>query len=116
MQRHFYIQNVNDWIQIRVYKKKKESVTHFSQFISVKVKKIQKNFQAQFCEKLRKVRLRQRKGIEYTFSYIKNVYLVHVFTTSFTPCFNYTFLNFSLFIKSLPYSLILSTDNSYCYN
>ena len=29
--RHYYIQNVKDGIQIRVYKIKKECVTHFSQ-------------------------------------------------------------------------------------
>ena len=34
-------------------------VNHFSQFISVKVKKNLRKFQAQFREKLRKLRLRQ---------------------------------------------------------
>ena len=36
---HYYIQNVKDRIQIRLLKRNKESVNHFSQFISVKVKK-----------------------------------------------------------------------------
>ena len=36
-----------------------ESVTHFSQFISVKVNKNLRKSQAQFREKLRKLRLRQ---------------------------------------------------------
>ena len=39
-----------------------ESATHFSQFISVKVKKISSKSQAQFCEKLRKLKLRQNDG------------------------------------------------------
>ena len=39
--RHCYIQNSKDGIQIRVYKINKESLTHFSQFILVKVKKIE---------------------------------------------------------------------------
>ena len=34
--RHYCIQNVKDGIQIRIYKIRKESVTHFRQFISVK--------------------------------------------------------------------------------
>ena len=38
--RHYYIQNVKDGIQIRVYKVSKEREPHFSQFHSVKVKKI----------------------------------------------------------------------------
>ena len=46
--RHYYIQNVKDGIQIRVYTICKESVAHFSQFISVKVKKILRKYQAQF--------------------------------------------------------------------
>ena len=37
---HYYIQNAEDGIQARVYKIEKERVTHFSQFISGKVKKI----------------------------------------------------------------------------
>ena len=59
MFRHYCIQNVKDGIQIRVNKINKESVTHFSQFISVKVKKILRKSQAQLREKLRKLRLRQ---------------------------------------------------------
>ena len=34
---HYCIQNVKDGIQIQIYKIDKESVTHFGQFISVKV-------------------------------------------------------------------------------
>ena len=40
MLHHYYIQNVRDDIQIRVYMINKEGVTNFSQFISEKAKKI----------------------------------------------------------------------------
>ena len=40
----------------------KESVTHFSQFISVKAKTMLGKYQAQFREKLRKLRLKQNDG------------------------------------------------------
>ena len=59
---HYCIQNVKDGIQIRVYKINKESVTHFSQFLSVKFKKILRKYQAQFREKLRHLRLRRNDG------------------------------------------------------
>ena len=39
-----------------------ESVNHFSQFISEEVKKNLRKSQAQFREKLRKLRLRQNNG------------------------------------------------------
>ena len=39
-----------------------ESLNHFSQFISVKVKKNLRKSEAQFREKLRKLRLRQNNG------------------------------------------------------
>ena len=51
-----------DGIQIAVYNINNESVNHFSQFISVKAKKNLRNSQAQFREKLRKLRLRQNNG------------------------------------------------------
>ena len=44
--RHYSIQNVKDGTQIRVYKINNESVIHFSQFISVKVKKNSRKSQA----------------------------------------------------------------------
>ena len=56
---HYCIQNVKDGIQIQIYKINNEGVTHFSQFISVKVKKILGKSQAQFLEKLRLLRLKQ---------------------------------------------------------
>ena len=46
-------------IQIQVYNSNKESVSHFSQFISVKDEKNLRKSQAQFWEKLRKLRLRE---------------------------------------------------------
>ena len=52
----------HNYIQIRVYKINKESVTHFSQRISVEVIKMLRKSQAQFREKLRKLRLRQNDG------------------------------------------------------
>ena len=55
----YYIQNVQDGTEIRECKKKKISVYHFKQFISVNVKKILRNSQAQFREKLRNLRLKQ---------------------------------------------------------
>ena len=59
---HYYIQNVKDRTQIRVYTINKESVTHFSQFTSVKVKKILRKSQVQYTEKLRKLSIRQNDG------------------------------------------------------
>ena len=60
--RHYCIQNVKDGIQIQVYNINNESVSHYSQLISVKVKKNLRKSQAQFREKLRKLRLRQNNG------------------------------------------------------
>ena len=60
--RHYCIQNVKDGIQIQVYNINTEFLTHFSQFISGKVKKHLRKSQAQFREKLRKLRLRQKDG------------------------------------------------------
>ena len=51
-----------DGIQSQVYNINNESVNHLSQFISVKVKKNLRKSQAQFLEKLRKLRLRQNDG------------------------------------------------------
>ena len=60
--RHYCIQNVKDGIQIQVYNINNESVNHFSQFISVKVKNNLRKSQAQFQEKLNKLRLKQNDG------------------------------------------------------
>ena len=59
---HYYIQNVKDGIQIRVYKRNKESATHFSQFVSAKFKTLLRKSQTLFREKLRKLRLKQNDG------------------------------------------------------
>ena len=59
---HYYIQNIKDGIQIRVYNIIKELVTCFSQLFSAKVKKILRKHQAQFRENLRKLKLRQNDG------------------------------------------------------
>ena len=48
--RRYCIQNVKDGIQIQAYNINFESVNHFSQFISVKVKKNLRNSKAQFRE------------------------------------------------------------------
>ena len=53
---------MKDGIQIGVYKINQEKITDFSRFISVKVEKILRNSQAQFWEKLRKLKLRQNHG------------------------------------------------------
>ena len=45
-------------IQIPAYKSSTQSATHFSQFISVKVKKLIRQFQAHLQEKLPKLMLR----------------------------------------------------------
>ena len=50
-------QNIRDIIQIRVYKINNEGVVHFCQFIHLKVRKSLRKSQAQFREKLRKLRL-----------------------------------------------------------
>ena len=60
--RHYYIQNVKDEIQIQVYNINNESISHFSQFILVEVKKNLRKSQVQFQEKLRKLRLKQNYG------------------------------------------------------
>ena len=56
---HYCIQNVQDGIQIQVCNVSNNCLTLFCQFISEKVKKKVRKSQAQFQEKLRKVRLRQ---------------------------------------------------------
>ena len=48
-----------DGIQIQIYNINNDSVNHFSQLISVKVKKNLRKSQVQFWEKLRKLKLRQ---------------------------------------------------------
>ena len=58
----YCIQNVKDGIQIQVYNFNNEIVNHFSQFISVKVKKNLRKFKAQVGEKLRTLQLRQNDG------------------------------------------------------
>ena len=60
--RHYCIQNVKDEIQIQVYNINNESVNHFIQFISVKVKKNLGKSQVQFQEKYRKLKIRQNDG------------------------------------------------------
>ena len=59
---HYCIQNVNDGIQIQVYHIN-ESVNHSSWCILVKVKKKVRKSQAQFREKLRKLKLRQNNDV-----------------------------------------------------
>ena len=63
---HYCIQNVKDVIQTHVYNIINYSVNHSSQFISVKVKKKLRKSQAQFQEKLRKLRLRQNNDFLIT--------------------------------------------------
>jgi len=71
--RHYCIQTVKGGIQIQVYNINNESVNHFSQLISEEVKKNLRKSQAQFREKLRKLRLRQNYGF-----LVKNVYSVSI--------------------------------------
>ena len=70
--RRYCIQNVKDGIQIQVNNTNNECLAHFSQFISEKVKKKLRKSQAQFWEKLRKLRLRQNND----FLIKKNVYSI----------------------------------------
>ena len=60
--RRYCIQNVKDGIQIQVYNINNESVSHFSQFISVKVKKNLRRSQVKLWERLRELKLRQNDG------------------------------------------------------
>ena len=60
--RCYCFQIVKDGVQIQVYNTINESVNQSSQFISVKVKKNFIKSQAQFREKLRKLRLRQNNN------------------------------------------------------
>ena len=62
MFRRYCIQNVKDGIQIQECNVNNESVNHFSQFISVKVKTNLRKCQTQFQKKLRKLRLRENHG------------------------------------------------------
>ena len=64
--RYYCIQNVKDGIQIGVYKINNESVAHFNQFISVKVKKYLRKSQPRFREKTRTSRLRKNGGFPIT--------------------------------------------------
>ena len=69
--RRYCIQTVKDGIQIHVCNIINKSVNHSTQFISVKGKKNLRKSQAQFWEKLRKLRLRQnndflKKNVHYT--------------------------------------------------
>jgi len=68
---HYFIQNVKDGIQVHEYNINNEIVTHFSQFISVKVKIILRKSQAQFMEKQRKLKLRQNYGFLIKKSYVE---------------------------------------------
>ena len=61
----YCIQNGKDGLQTRVYTINTESEAHFSHFISEKVKKSLRKSQAQFREKLRKLRLRQNDVFLY---------------------------------------------------
>ena len=65
----YCIQDVKDGIQIQVYNIINKSLNHSSKFISVEVKKNLRKSQAQFWEKLKKLRLRQNDSL-----LIKNVY------------------------------------------
>ena len=60
--RRYCIQNVKDGIQIQAYNINSECINHFSLLISVKVETNLRKSQAQFREKLRKLRLRQNNG------------------------------------------------------
>ena len=74
MLRHCYSQNVKDGIQSRVCMINKVSVAHFSQFISVEVKKDLGKSRAQFRVNLKKLRL----------TYLGN--RVNVFIWGIAPC------------------------------
>ena len=73
--RRYCIQNVQVGIQIQVYNITNESVNCFSQFISVKVKKNLRKSQAQFREKLKKLRLSQNDGFLRKKRVLQNLYL-----------------------------------------
>ena len=70
--RRYCIQHVKDRTQNQVYNIINESVNHSSQFISVQVKKNLRKSQAEFREKLRKLRLRQNNDCLIK----KNVYWI----------------------------------------
>ena len=53
--RRYCIQNVKDGIQILVYNINNDSVNHFSQFISVKVKQKFKKISASISRKVKKI-------------------------------------------------------------
>ena len=73
----YCIQNLKGGIQIEIYNINNESVNHFSQFISVNVKKNLRKSQAQFQEELRKLRLRQNDDFLIT----KTCILVQLYLT-----------------------------------
>ena len=78
--RLYCIQNFKDGIQIQAYNSNNECLIHFSQFIAEKVKKNLRKSQAQFREKLRKLRLRQNYGERvWRISYEKIRIHLHVF-------------------------------------
>ena len=79
--RHYCIQNVKDGIQIQACNVTNECLTYFSQFISGKVKQYLKKAQAQFREKLRKLRLRKNDG----FLIKKRIFCFPHFSLRFVP-------------------------------
>ena len=59
---HYCFQFVKDGSQVQVYNSNNKCLTHFSQFISEKIRKNLRKPQAQFRGKLRKLRLWQNCG------------------------------------------------------
>ena len=103
--RRYYTQNIKDGIQIRVYTPELESVTCFSQFISVKVKKVLRTCQAQFGERVRKLQLGQndgflRKSMYTTLTSLQffqsNLFLAITITSSVIACMPLGFSNLSM--------------------
>ena len=80
--RRYCFQNVKDGIQTHAYTIINDSVNHSSQLISVKVKKTLRKSQAQFREKLRKLRLMQN-----------NDFLIKKTYTPGHTCIIYLFFN-----------------------
>ena len=62
MLRHYCIQNVKERVYIQICNIGKGRVSHFSQFVLVKVRKILRKFQAQLRETLRRLKLRENDG------------------------------------------------------
>ena len=101
----YFIQNVKDGIQIPVYKINNECVTHFSQFILVKVKENLRKSQVQFRKKLRKIEAQAEWWFSRNWKIVAVEEQVSVHTKDHIPCAEVLWLRDALHCEMPPLSL-----------